>query len=671
MLKSYLSVFVITIILFLFQGRLSAQYPDSLWLVYKDQQKPDKQRLSAIEAITQHYLRSRPDSAILLANLELALAKKINNKKDIGHAFSLRGTGYYYIGNYPASIGNHTEGLKLFEESDYKEGIASAHNNIGIIYFEQKNFPNALEEFNRSLEVYKELRDTIQIASISGNIGNVYYSMNKLQESLKVNIEALVLLKKSNAAPFVIANTISNIGVAYQGLKNYPEAHKYFNEALSLRQANGDDLGVEISLVNLASLYCSEGNYLQAEVFIDKALLLANELNDLEGLKEIYQIQTEIYGNTNRPAKALDSYKAYNAAKDSLINEENTRQILQTQMQYQFEKKEALLKAEQVKKDAIAAVEGKRQKLILLFVSGILFLTAVFAVISYRRFQLTRKQKKIIEQKEKEAQEQNLIISQQKYVVEQKHKEITDSINYAERIQRSFLATEQHLEDNLNEYFIFFKPKDVVSGDFYWSATLNNGLFALVTADSTGHGVPGAIMSLLNITSLEKAIETYNNPSGILNATREIIINRLKKDGSIEGGKDGMDASLCVFDFKSLKLLVAAAHNPVWIVRGKDVIEIKPDKMPIGKHDKDQIPFTKHEVQLEKGDVVYTLTDGFPDQFGGPLGKKFMSKKLRELLVANAHLPMREQKELLEQTFANWLGNIEQVDDVTLIGVRV
>jgi ligand-binding sensor domain-containing protein len=262
-------------------------------------------------------------------------------------------------------------------------------------------------------------------------------------------------------------------------------------------------------------------------------------------------------------------------------------------------------------------------------------------------------------------------IKEQKHLIEEKHREITDSINYAERIQRSFLATDQHLNDNLDEYFIYFKPKDIVSGDFYWSATLNNGLFALATADSTGHGVPGAIMSLLNITSLEKAIETLNKPNDILNATRKTIIGRLKKDGSAEGGKDGMDANLCVYDFKNMKLAVSAGNAPLWIIREKGLIEIKGDRFPIGKHDRDQEPFVQHDFDLRKGDVVYTFTDGFSDQFGGPAGKKFKYKQLQELLISIAHEPMSIQKQKLSEVFETWRGNIEQVDDVTIVGVRV
>jgi ligand-binding sensor domain-containing protein/serine phosphatase RsbU (regulator of sigma subunit) len=262
-------------------------------------------------------------------------------------------------------------------------------------------------------------------------------------------------------------------------------------------------------------------------------------------------------------------------------------------------------------------------------------------------------------------------IKEQKHLIEEKHNEIKDSINYAERIQRSFLATKELLDDNLKEYFIFFKPKDVVSGDFYLASKLNNDQFALVIADSTGHGVPGAIMSLLNITSLEKAIENLIEPADILNHTRKTIIERLKKDGSIDGGKDGMDCSLISFDFKNSKLTYSAANNPVWIVRENTILEFGPDKMPVGKHDRDNIPFTQHEISLQKNDVVYAITDGFADQFGGPLGKKFMYKKLKELLISIANDSMSVQKQKLIKVLGDWKGNLEQVDDITLIGIRI
>jgi phosphoserine phosphatase RsbU/P len=301
-----------------------------------------------------------------------------------------------------------------------------------------------------------------------------------------------------------------------------------------------------------------------------------------------------------------------------------------------------------------------------------------------------------LEQKVKDRTQE---LSEQKHIIEEKHKEITDSINYAERIQRSFLATKEQLDENLADYFVFFKPKDVVSGDFYWAAsTTSTSLsgqssathqkFIICCADSTGHGVPGAIMSILNISSLEKAIETETEPHQILNATRKIIIDRLKKDGSPEGGKDGMDCTLLMFNKEKTMLHFSAANNPVFIVRktppilpiGEDkggilgeveLIEFKADKMPVGKHDRDQESFSLQTVALQKGDCIYTLTDGFPDQFGGEKGKKYMIKNLKEYIRSISHLPMKEQQEQLNNEFESWIGVNEQIDDVCIIGVRI
>lgn len=264
-------------------------------------------------------------------------------------------------------------------------------------------------------------------------------------------------------------------------------------------------------------------------------------------------------------------------------------------------------------------------------------------------------------------------VVEQRRLIEEKHKEITDSINYAEHIQRSFLPTTKLLKENLKEHFVFYKPKDIVSGDFYWASKLSNDYFALLTADSTGHGVPGALMSILNISCIEKAIEAEKliEPSEILNHARSKIIEILKRDGSAEGGRDGMDCSLIAFDLKNNKLTYAAANNPIWIVRGKQILEFDPNYMPVGKHANDSVRFTQHTIDLQIDDVVYAITDGMSDQFGGPRGKKYMKRQLKELLISISHLPMDEQKEKLSTSFHNWKAGLEQVDDITIVGIRI
>ena len=288
---------------------------------------------------------------------------------------------------------------------------------------------------------------------------------------------------------------------------------------------------------------------------------------------------------------------------------------------------------------------------------------------------IKRREKKLVKEKhvlEETVKQRTAEISEQKHLIEEKHKEITDSINYAERIQRSFLASTLLLDKHLRDYFVLFQPRDVVSGDFYWASELNTGNFILATADSTGHGVPGAIMSILNITCLENAVkENQTEPKEILNNTRTNIIDRLKKDGSPDGGKDGMDCSLISLDFKSYKLSFSGANNPVWIVRNGKLIDLEADKMPVGRHDKDTLSFSQFEVELERGDMIYALTDGLPDQFGGPKGKKFMFKQLKDLLIQISPKTTAEQKATLFHSFQNWKGSLDQVDDVTMIGIRV
>ncbi len=303
---------------------------------------------------------------------------------------------------------------------------------------------------------------------------------------------------------------------------------------------------------------------------------------------------------------------------------------------------------------------------------GILAITLIFCIVQWNGKRLSKR----AEELKIKVEEATIEIKAQKRLIEEKHQEITDSINYAERIQRALLASKELLDDNLKDYFILFKPKDVVSGDFYWATKTisSNGVenFELVVADSTGHGVPGAIMSILNIACLKEAsLQGITSPDLLLNETRRLIIENLKNDGSTEGGRDGMDGSLLSFDFKNNVLNCASANNPIWVIRNKELIEIKADRLPIGKHEKDKEPFTLHTLNLQQGDVIYTLTDGFSDQFGGPSGKKFKYKQLLELLLSIADEPLSAQQQKLNNTFEDWRGNLEQVDDVTIVGVRV
>ncbi|MBS1645752.1 MAG: SpoIIE family protein phosphatase, partial [Bacteroidetes bacterium] len=244
-------------------------------------------------------------------------------------------------------------------------------------------------------------------------------------------------------------------------------------------------------------------------------------------------------------------------------------------------------------------------------------------------------------------------------------------IHYAKRIQRAMITSDAYISQHLHDFFIFYQPKDIVSGDFYWALHTNNK-FYLVVADCTGHGVPGAFMSLLNISILNETLieKKITQPDLILNNAREHIIKSLNPIGS-EESKDGMDAVVACFDFENMKLQYAGANNSFYIVRNNEFIICKADKMPVGKSPNDNIPFTYNEIVLQKNDVLYFFTDGYADQFGGPKGKKFKYKQLEDLLLSSNFKNMQEQKQAIESAFNSWKGLLEQVDDVLLVGIKV
>ncbi len=294
-------------------------------------------------------------------------------------------------------------------------------------------------------------------------------------------------------------------------------------------------------------------------------------------------------------------------------------------------------------------------------------LVLVFAIFIFNRFKVTQKQKQIIEIKEQETQKQNEIITFQKHVVEEKQKEILDSINYAKRIQQTLLAHEDFLKENIANHFVFFKPKDIVSGDFYW-ATKKDDLFYLAVCDSTGHGVPGAFMSLLNIGFLSEAINEkgITSPDKIFNYVRQRLIDSISKDNQ----KDGFDGILLCMDTKLKTISYVAAHNSPVLISEGTLTDLEADKMPVGVGERKQ-DFTLYHITYKPGDTLYVYTDGYADQFGGPKGKKFKYKPLNELLISISNKEPQDQKTLLDEAFISWQGELEQVDDVLIIGIRL
>ncbi len=630
----------------------------------------------------------------------------ININQGLSSGLSNMGVLYDQLGDTPNALENYFKSLKIREKIKDKEGIAITQSNIGVVYYKLKDYKTALLFYFKALKLQEEISDKIGIAQSLNNIGALYE--NQIDPSCHQSSEECFLKGKLNALDYYrkslkineeiteksgIAQVLGNIGFLYYNLFKfnkktnnkiacdtlYHNAIMYYDKSIAIYEKLHEIRNLSFTINNKATLLFHNNEVIPSKILAEKCLEMSKKMGKPENIQRVSLLLSNIYSKMGNYKSAYEMEILYHNMSDSISSENNRKSSIQKSFQYEYDKKVIAdsirnFKEKEVSQAKLSASEAslKQEKTQRFALYGGLLLVLVFAGFMFNRFKVTQKQKQTIELKEKETQSQNLIISQQKHIVEEKHKEITDSINYAERIQRSLLASKELLNNNLKEHFVYFQPKDVVSGDFYWAANLSNETFALVTADSTGHGVPGAIMSILNISCLKETIkEGILEPSSILNNTRKLIIETLKKDGSAEGGKDGMDCSLISFNFKNQQMTYAAANNPIWIVREKQLLDFPPDKMPIGKHDRDSVSFTQHTIDLQKNDVVYSLTDGMPDQFGGPKGKKFMYKQLKELLISIAHLPMQEQKEKLSTALNNWKGDLEQIDDITLIGVRI
>ena len=293
--------------------------------------------------------------------------------------------------------------------------------------------------------------------------------------------------------------------------------------------------------------------------------------------------------------------------------------------------------------------------------SGFVLLLFLFLIFRFREGQLQKKNR-LLEEKVRERTAE----------IEEQKEEITSSIEYASRIQRAMLPMNDHFKNLFSDYFIIFKPRDIVSGDFYWIGEDDKHIFFTV-ADCTGHGVPGAFMSTLGISSLNEIITNNDDlqANTVLNLLREKIITSLHQTGKEGEAADGMDLALCVLHKNRKTLQYSGSYNPLFIFQGGEFKEYKADRMPIGIYYGEKVTFTNYEINVKKGDTVYILSDGLPDQFGGPDGSKYKKSNLKKLLLEIYYRPMVEQRNIIENEFKNWKGSADQIDDITMIGVRI
>jgi len=561
------------------------------------------------------------------------------------------------------AIENYIKSLKLLEKMDDKASLAACLNNIGLLYHDQNNYEKALEYYLEGLKVKEELGDERSIATSLNNIGSVYFSQQKYYEAKEYFFKSLGKRKKTNDKPG-IAQSLINISGIYREQKQYDKALTYLLMSKDIQNEINNNVGLVNTLNSIGVIYELKGDARQAESYLEKAYNLSKTIASPELIKNASLSLSNHYRNTRNYEKAYRLLVEHHKMADSLINKENVQKIIQVGLQYEFEKKLHQAEVAQLEKNYQHEIEIKEQRTITYSFGIGLGALVILSIIILKSLNDKKKA--------------NVLISQQKHEIEIKSHEleeslisITDSVRYAKRIQEALLQAGKHISEKIPTHFVFFNPKDIVSGDFYWSYEKNDSIY-IAAADCTGHGVPGALMSMLGISFLNSINAEHDDlsPAEILNKLRDKITKELGQTSQNVAARDGMDISLAKINLNNKTLEWAGANNNLWIINNNGLTEVKADRQAVN-YTENPVPFTNHQIQLNSEDKIYLFTDGFADQFGGPNGKKFMYKPFKELLINIYDKLMEEQEDILKNHFQDWKGDLEQVDDVCVIGVRI
>jgi serine phosphatase RsbU (regulator of sigma subunit) len=473
---------------------------------------------------------------------------------------------------------------------------------------EIRNYEAAIELFNTGLDHGIESDD--MKGRLLNGLGAVYMNLERWEEAIRYLERSYDTITGKNNI-MLEAKILSDMGIYYFKKNLFEDSFTYQEKSLNLRIENNLLSPAVTNYIRMADLCLASGKLEDALQYATKAVEQSEKLKLYIKLYESHQVLSRIYEQLGDVEKAYLHYKKYHQAKDEVHSQEVIRKMEQIKNQHKVES------AEQEKE-----------------------------IFRLRNVEL------------KAAMD-----------------EITESFRYAKRIQTAILPPDNLIKKVLPQSFVLFKPKDIVSGDFYWLEIIEDKIF-IAAVDCTGHGVPGAMVSVVGYNCLNRTIREFGlrQPAEILNKLTELVENTfVHKDfleENIEGEiKDGMDISICCIDLKKNLLEWSGANNPLWIVRN-GVVEIAGDKQPVGKFDYRK-PFTNHQIGLYAGDNIYLFTDGYADQFGGPHGKKFKYKQLKEILLSLSDKNMTKQKEVLDDSFESWKGQMEQVDDVLMIGLKI
>ncbi|HQQ93934.1 MAG TPA: tetratricopeptide repeat protein [Bacteroidia bacterium] len=643
------------------------------------------------------YSYDLPDSAIYFSLKAIELAEKIQDTKRLSIAHRRLGIAYINLGDFKQSIRHQEISYELSEQIGFREGMRKALNNLGVIYLNNELLNKALAYFLKSIKLSEAEQDSSTLFSLYNNCGVIYMRLSDFEKSIQFYGKALQLsLHSANSDMFI--DLYCNISASYRNLGQLDSSFHYLNKAEKLIGVSGNSkskysyytakgLLYSVSAQHDKALACFElarkvvtnksdeitvlinlgeevqkmGKTREAILYFTEAYKVSEAQQAYSNLKYLSKVLAELQeAQNNLPAmkRYIKAYLAYSDSNDKYVKVQSIRQ---QQLEFDFEKKQLadslkFAQREAVKNMELAVAEAKlhREKNFRITLLLALVLVVILAVFLYNRFFVMRRQ--------------NLVIENQKQVVETKNREILDSINYAKRLQTAILPPLEEIRSELN-CAILYQPRDIIGGDFYFFEK-QDGILYFAVCDCTGHGIPGALMSVVCHQAMKKSILEFklSDPAQILSKSRDIIIEQLRaKEHHI---RDGMDVSLLAIDKKHKRFFWAGANNPLWIWDSKGFSELRGDKQPVAWHE-NATGFTVQKGDFDSDTRFCLFSDGYADQFGGEKGKKFKVKQLREKLETLRALRLEEQITALRTQFLDWKGPLDQVDDVSLALIAV
>jgi serine phosphatase RsbU (regulator of sigma subunit)/Tfp pilus assembly protein PilF len=691
----------------------------------------DSARVDVLNDLSWEYRTNNLSRALHYAEEALKLAESINYSWGKVTAMNTLGGLHHSRSEYEKALEYYLGVIRIAEATKDRRLLAKGYNNIGSVYYKQHNLTKALEYYTTSLKIKEEINDEKSLCPSYINVAAIYQLTKDFDRAMELFLKALPIAEKNGDLKY-LGIAYGNLGIAYREKGDNEKALEYYRKSMSVKAKANDMEGLSTTCLNTGALYERLRQYDSAEVYLLRTLELStrHQLND--NRLGAYMGLTQLYIHTGKSDKAAHYFARCTELRDSIYNEQSSKKMADMLARYDADKKakeiELLLQEQKLQafesdrktkeiellnkdraiqqylteqksrevellnkeKELQRAETQKKQKEIellnknyaikesekRLLRNSFIFGTCTFLLVSffiYNRYRLKQKAHKELEAVNLDILQKKKEIEKQRDEIELKNKDITDSIRYAKRIQQAILPPAALVKTLIPQSFILYKPKDIVSGDFYWMESYGHQvLFA--ACDCTGHGVPGALMSVVGYNLLNQAVHNHGivRPSLILAELNKGVSKALRQHAEEDKVKDGMDMSLCSLNVKTLQLEFAGANNPLWLVRDGELTQVNADKFAIGDLTPGHtVQFTNHTLQLQQGDTIYLFSDGYADQFGGEKGKKFKYKPFQKLLLSICDKTMQEQQHILNETIELWKGNLEQVDDILVIGVRV